>query len=103
MSRRCAQAVLLLALLGATLEQTAAALGVGRAIVPRLQARLRRQCAEPYAARPNSGGRRRASLSLEEERNFLEEERSFLAPGRKPRMPEESWSVSPASRVGCLW
>ncbi len=30
---RCAQAVLLPALLGATLEQTAAALGVGRATV----------------------------------------------------------------------
>ena len=38
---RCAQAVLLPALLGATLGQTAAVLGVGRASVPRLQARLR--------------------------------------------------------------
>ncbi len=53
---RCAQAVLLPALLGATLEQTAAALGVGRATVPRLQARLRQQCAEPDAARPSWGG-----------------------------------------------
>jgi len=68
---RCAQAVLLPALLGATLEQTAAALGVGRATVPRLQARLRQQCAEPDAARPSWGGRRRASLTPEEERSFL--------------------------------
>ena len=62
---RCAQAVLLPALLGATLEQTAAVLGVGRATVPRLQARLRQQCAEPEATRPEWGGRRRASLTLE--------------------------------------
>lgn len=39
----CAQAVLLPALLGATMEQTATVLGVGRATVPRLQARLRQQ------------------------------------------------------------
>ena len=38
---RCAQAVLLPALLGATLEQTAAVLGVGRATVARCQ----RDCA----------------------------------------------------------
>ena len=38
---RCAQAVLLPGLLGATLEQTAAVLGVGRATVPRFQSRLR--------------------------------------------------------------
>ena len=68
---RCAQAVLLPALLGATLEQTAAVLGVGRATVPRLQARLRKQCSEPEAAQPEWGGRRRASLTLEEERGFL--------------------------------
>ena len=69
---RCAQSVLLPALLGATLEQTAAVLGVGRATVPRLQARLRQQCTEPQAVRSNWGGRRRASLTLEEERSFLE-------------------------------
>jgi len=69
---RCAQSVLLPALLGATLEQTAAVLGVGRATVPRLQARLRQQCTQPQAVRSTWGGRRRASLTLEEERNFLE-------------------------------
>ena len=68
---RCAQAVLLPAMLGATLEQTAAALGVGRATVSRLQARLRQQCSTPEAAKPSWGGRRRASMTPEEERSFL--------------------------------
>lgn len=70
-SLRCAQAVLLPALFGATLEQTALSLGVGRASVPRLQARLRQLCADPQAVRPSWGGRRRASLTPQEERNFL--------------------------------
>ena len=70
-SLRCAQAVLLPAMLGATLEQTAMVLGVGRASVLRLQARLRGLCAEPNAARPSWGGRRRASLTPEEESDFL--------------------------------
>lgn len=68
---RCAQAVLLPALLGATLEQTAAVLGVGRASVPRLQARLRQRCLEPGTTRASWGGRRREALSQEDERAFL--------------------------------
>ncbi len=68
---RCAQAVLLPAMLDATLEDTAAALGVGRATVVRLQARLRRRLARPAEAQPKWGGRRRASMSVEDERNFL--------------------------------
>lgn len=68
---RCAQAVLLPALLGATLEQTAAALGVSRASVPRLQVRLRQQYGQAQEAGPAWGGRRRELLSLEEERSFL--------------------------------
>jgi transposase len=68
---RCAQAVLLPAMLDATLEDTAAALGVGRATVVRLQARLRRRLAKPAEAQPKWGGRRRASMGVEEERNFL--------------------------------
>jgi transposase len=68
---RQAQAVLLPALLGATLEQTAAALGVGRASVARLQARLRRQGRGDVTVEPNWGGRRRAVLTLEQERSFL--------------------------------
>ena len=55
---RCAQAVLLPAMFDATLEDTAAALGVGRATVGRLQARLRRRLAKPIEAQPKWGGRR---------------------------------------------
>jgi hypothetical protein len=47
---RLAQAVLLPAVIGSTLEQTAAMLGVGRATVARLQTRFR--------AGPHSGGDR---------------------------------------------
>ena len=68
----CALAVLLPELLNATLEQTALVLCVSRATVPRMQARLRRQCAEPGVVRPTQGGRRRESLTPEEERRFLE-------------------------------
>jgi transposase len=68
---RCAQAVLLPAWLGATLEQTAALLGVGRATVPRLQARLgRRDRTRPSPTR-GWGGRRRSMLTVEEEKRFL--------------------------------
>ncbi len=70
-SLRCAQAVLLPAVLGATLEQTAMLLGLGRASVLRLQSRLRELCAHPDAVRPSWGGRRRASLTPEEEVEFL--------------------------------
>ena len=48
---RAAQAVLLPALFQASLDQTAAVLGVGRATVPRLQARFRAQATLP----PRSG------------------------------------------------
>ena len=68
----CALAVLLPELLNATLEQTALVLCVSRATVPRMQARLRGQCAEPGVVRPTRGGRRRESLTPEEERRFLE-------------------------------
>ena len=70
-SLRCAQAVMLPAILGATLEQTAMILGVGRASVSRLQNRLRELCVEPDAVRPSWGGRRRASLTPEQESDFL--------------------------------
>ena len=69
--RRC-QAVLLPALLGATLEQTAAALGVCRATVPRLQAAFRREKMPNSKPPPKRGGRRRALLTLEAERAFLQ-------------------------------
>ena len=68
--RQC-QAVLLPALFGATLEQTASVLGVSRATVPRLQAAYRKgQSASPGEAR-NWGGRRQSLLSEEEEAAFL--------------------------------
>ena len=68
---RCAQAVLLPALLDATLEETAAVMGVGRATVHRYQARLRKRMGQPVEPPPKWGGRRRASMSEEEERSFL--------------------------------
>jgi transposase len=68
--RQC-QAVLLPALFGATLEQTAAVLGVGRATVARLQVTFRKnRSAWPSAAR-NWGGRRQSLLTQEEEDAFL--------------------------------
>ena len=70
---RAAQAVLLPAIMGATLTQTAALLGVGRASVARLQADFR-QSPKPAAARRkqrNWGGRRNALLTVEEEEEFL--------------------------------
>lgn len=67
---RAAQAVLLPALASATLEQTAAILGVGRATVVRLQQRFG-QSVRPAARRPRWGGRRKALLSVEQEAQFL--------------------------------
>lgn len=67
---RAAQAVLLPALAHTTLEQTAVLLGVGRATVPRLQARLRRYELATVSQR-HWGGRRRALLNPQEEAAFL--------------------------------
>jgi transposase len=64
--RQC-QAVLLPALFGATLEQTAAVLGVGRATVPRLQAAFRQQPAAGASPVRNWGGRRKSLLTQKEE------------------------------------
>ena len=68
--REC-QAILLPALFGATLEQTAAALGVGRATVARLQAAFRQQGRTDVAPARNWGGRRQSLLTHEEETAFL--------------------------------
>lgn len=70
---RMAQAVLLPALADLTLEQTATALGVGRATVARLQTRFRQRKEHPELAHRRWGGRRRALLSWEEEQAFLTE------------------------------
>jgi transposase len=71
--RQC-QAVLLPALFGATLEQTATALGVGRATVARLQTSFRQQTsgAAPALRKRNWGGRRKSLLTREGEQKFLE-------------------------------
>ena len=67
---RAAQAVLLPAVIGATLEQTATLLGVSRASVPRLQLRFRK-LRHPGSPRSRWGGRRRSLLSAEDEAKFL--------------------------------
>jgi transposase len=69
---RCAQAVLLPALMGATLEQTAIALGVSHATVSRYQAKVRRRLTDPGRLEPQWGGRRRQAMSEEQERAFLQ-------------------------------
>lgn len=69
---RQALAVLLPAQKQTTLEQTARLLGVGRATVPRLQARFRQQMLNDPPAQPRHwGGRRRALMSEDQEREFL--------------------------------
>lgn len=68
---RQALAVLLPAELNASLEQTASALGVGRATVARLQAGFRRRGDVGRGTRKGWGGRRRTLMSEEEEREFL--------------------------------
>jgi transposase len=65
-----AQAVLMPALAHTTLEQTAALLGVGRASVPRLQRRFR-EGLQGACSFPPWGGRRRALMTVEEEKAFL--------------------------------
>lgn len=69
---RAAQAIVLPAVAHATLEQTAALLGVSRASVARLQRRFRQAVQLPAGApRPPWGGRRRALMTVEEEKQFL--------------------------------
>jgi len=68
---RAAQAILLPALAQTTLEETAVLLGVGRATVPRLQQRFRQGGKVARASRKRWGGRRRALLTLDEEKAFL--------------------------------
>ncbi len=67
---RAAQSILLPAWAHTTLEQTAALLGVGRAGVPRLQQRFREGVQTTRSPR-RWGGRRRAIMTLEEEKAFL--------------------------------
>ncbi|MBM3804532.1 MAG: hypothetical protein FJW26_19715 [Acidimicrobiia bacterium] len=69
---RAAQSILLPALANLTLEQTATVLGVGRASVHRLQQRFREELKPARAVQKPWGGRRRALMSLDEEKAFLE-------------------------------
>jgi transposase len=70
---RQAQAVLLSALFGATITQTAEAMGVGHATVSRLRATfLDQQTREAPLPKANWGGRRHCWMSFEEEKEFLE-------------------------------
>jgi transposase len=69
---RCAQAVLMPAVMGATLEQTAELLGVSRATVPRLQARFRQGIQTGTPPPRCWGGRRRSLMTFDEEKKFLE-------------------------------
>lgn len=68
---RAAQAILLPALTHTTLEQTAVLLGVSRASVARLQQRFRAGLPTAGEPRRRWGGRRRALMSVEEEKAFL--------------------------------
>ena len=68
---RQALAVLLPADLSASLEQTAQVLGVGRATVHRLQVQFRHRRPSGGATRKSWGGRRRALLSPQAEKDFL--------------------------------
>ena|ERR1039458_5902373 len=68
---RQALAVLLPAKLNTSLEQTALALGVGRATVPRLQSGFRRRHDASGENRQEWGGRRHSLMTEEEERDFL--------------------------------
>ena len=68
---RAAQSILLPALMGATLKQTAAVLGVGRATVHRLQTRFRKGICALSPRDRGWGGRRHALMSVAEEKAFL--------------------------------
>ena len=67
---REAQSILLPALHGTTLEETASLLGVSRATVHRLQTRLRRKNRGTFVGKLH-GGRRHVLMSREEEEAFL--------------------------------
>lgn len=67
---REAQSILLPALHGATLEETASLLGVSRATAHRLQTRFRKKSRGSFVPKSH-GGRRRILMSLEEESAFL--------------------------------
>lgn len=68
---REAQAVLLPALHGLSLQQTGRLIGRSRASVTRLRSRFKRGVEHPQEPRGQWGGRRRENLSVEQEAAFL--------------------------------
>ena len=68
---RQAQAVLLSAHHGLSLEETGRIIGRSKATVGRMLAESRRRIEEPDRPRPKWGGRRRQNMSVEEEAAFL--------------------------------
>jgi transposase len=78
---RSAQAILLPALLGTSLETTATLLGVGRATVPRLQAHFGAEVTAKPLARKHWGGRRHALLPVAEEQAFVSKWRAKAEAG----------------------
>jgi transposase len=69
-----AQAILLPAIMGATLEETGAMLGIGRATVNRFQNRFKERVRSEDSVAPtkrNWGGRRRTLMPIDEEKEFL--------------------------------
>jgi transposase len=69
---RQALAILLPAEFDSTLEETARVLGVSRATVPRLQQGFRSMGLSDTPSRKHRGGRRRALMTEQEEREFLQ-------------------------------
>ena len=91
---RAAQAILLPALLGASLEKTATLLGVGRATVPRLQAQFGTQVSGKPIPRKSWGGRRHALLSVAEEKEFVS---NFAGPWKGAKITINVGSVQPVT------
>ena len=89
-----AQAVLLPAIMGATLEQTALILGVSRASVPRLQKRFRLDRNMGESPKQKWGGKRRELMTVEEEKEFL------LPWEEKAETGGNSGSICYQSRIG---
>jgi transposase len=77
---RRAQAVLLPAVYGLTIADSARVIGRSKASVMRLRAEFRQQVEQPQRPRPQWGGRRRQHMTLEQETAFLA---PFLEPARQ--------------------
>jgi transposase len=79
---RQALAILLPAEFDSTLEETARVLGVSRATVPRLQQGFRNMSLSGTPSRKHWGGRRRALMTEQQEREFLQPWAELAKEGR---------------------